>query len=193
VIHLATHGIADAVNALRSRVLLAPSAAGVGASSRDGWLEAWEVMRLDLRAEVVVLSACETGRGRVAEGEGLVGLTWALFASGIRHSVVTEWRVESQSTTTLMTGLYRRLRTGDAPAEALHSAILSLMKDPRYRHLYYWGPFVVAGSPRGTRVGGRVDTCAKALSYSGRGFNSNRGLYQPGAHRSGMGCDSGRL
>jgi CHAT domain-containing protein/Tfp pilus assembly protein PilF len=144
VIHLATHGIADPENALRSRVLLARS--GDGGTSEDGSLEAWELMQLDLHADVAVLSACETARGRITEGEGLVGLTWALFASGVRNVVVSQWRVESESTTALMTGLHRGMMQGKTPSEALRSSELTLMKDPRYRHPFYWAAFVAAGN-----------------------------------------------
>ena len=101
---------------------------------------------MNLSADLVVLSACETGRGRAAAGEGLVGLTWALFVSGVRTAVVSQWRVESESTSELMVGLHRRIRHGEAPADALRNAVLALMKDPRYRHPMYWAPFVVAGN-----------------------------------------------
>jgi CHAT domain-containing protein/tetratricopeptide (TPR) repeat protein len=144
VIHLATHGIADPENAMRSRVLLARS--GSTGTSEDGWLEAWELTRMELHADVAVLSACETGRGRVTEGEGLVGLTWALFASGVRNVVVSQWRVETESTTVLMTSLHKGLRSGQTPAVALRGSVLALMKDPRYRHPFYWGAFVAAGN-----------------------------------------------
>lgn len=144
IIHLATHGIADRENAMRSRVLLAGGTAG--GTRDDGWLEAWELMRLELHADLAVLSACETGRGATAEGEGLVGLTWALFASGVRNVVVSQWRVESESTTALMTGFHRGVKGGSSPAEALRGAVLTLMKDPRYRHPFYWGAFIASGS-----------------------------------------------
>jgi CHAT domain-containing protein len=101
---------------------------------------------MELHADVAVLSACETGRGRVTEGEGLVGLTWALFASGVRNVVVSQWRVETESTTALMTSLHRGLRSGQTPAVALRGSVLALMKDPRYRHPFYWGAFVAAGN-----------------------------------------------
>jgi CHAT domain-containing protein len=143
VIHVAAHGMVDGGNALHSRVMLA--AAGNSGKLEDGWLEAWELMRMSLNADLVVLSACETGRGRAAEGEGLVGLTWALFVSGVRTAVVSQWRVESESTTELMVGLHRRLRKGEQPAQALRGSVLSLMKDARYGHPMYWAAFVSAG------------------------------------------------
>jgi CHAT domain-containing protein len=140
IIHLAAHGVVDGQNGLHSRVLLAPSKAG----GEDGWLEAWEVMRMNLNAELVVLSACETAGG-ADQGEGLAGLTWALFVSGVRTAVVSQWRVEAESTTELMVGLHQRLRQNQPAATALRGSALALMKDERYRHPFYWGGFVAAG------------------------------------------------
>ena len=140
ILHLAAHGVMDRQNPLHSRILLAPES-----GREDGWLEAWELMRMNLNADLAVLSACESGRGRAAEGEGLVGLTWTLFVAGVKTAIVSQWRVDSSSTTALMTGLHARLRRGEKPAEALRGAILSLMKDERYRHPMYWSAFVSAG------------------------------------------------
>ena len=80
VLHLATHGVLDETSPLYSHVVLSP---GAGGSSEDGLLEAWEMLDLRLDADLVVLSACETGRGRIAPGEGIVGTMWALFVAGI--------------------------------------------------------------------------------------------------------------
>ncbi len=143
VVHIAAHGVLDQTNALRSRVMLAESAAA--GNPEDGWLEAWELMRMNLHADLVVLSACESGRGSASDGEGLVGLTWALFVSGVRTAIVSQWRVESAGTSELMVGLHRRLRSGAPPAEALRGAVLALMQDPRYKHPMYWAAFVSAG------------------------------------------------
>jgi CHAT domain-containing protein len=147
VVHVAAHGVVDPVNGLHSRVLLAPSAKGEkqGGTSDDGWLEAWELMQMKLDADLVVLSACETGRGKAADGEGLLGLTWAVFVSGARSAVVSQWRVESTSTTDLMVGLHERLRKGVAGDEALRGSVLALMKNPNYRHPMYWAPFIYSG------------------------------------------------
>lgn len=150
VIHLATHGISDLNNSLRSRLLLASSGT-TGATSRDGSLEAWELMRLDLKADVAVLSACESGRGSATGGEGLVGLTWSLFAAGVRQAAVSQWSVESGSTSLLMTEVHKRLRRGESLAPALRGGMLSIMKDPRYKHPFYWGAFIAAGNGAITR------------------------------------------
>ncbi|MDE3195008.1 MAG: CHAT domain-containing protein, partial [Acidobacteriota bacterium] len=143
VIQIAAHGEVDGRNALHSRVILASS--GAAERREDGWVEAWEIMRMNLNADLAVLSACETGRGQAAGGEGLLGLEWALFVSGVRTAIVSQWRVESESTAGLMVGLHRRLRDGEAPAQALRGSVLALMKNPRYRHPMYWAGFVSAG------------------------------------------------
>jgi CHAT domain-containing protein len=132
-----------------SQVVLAPSdQAGV----EDGLLEAWEIMNLNLNADLVVLSACESGRGRIGAGEGIIGLSWALFVAGIPTTVVSQWKVESASTTTLMLEFHRNLRAGVkypktrvSTAKALQQASLKLLGQSEYRHPFYWAGFVVVG------------------------------------------------
>lgn len=142
VLHFATHGVLDDRNALDSRLLFSPP----GSPSEDGLLEAREIMHLDLNAELAVLSACETARGRVGAGEGLIGLSWALFVAGVPSSVVSQWKVDSASTTELMIELHRALRAnGVSTAEALRRAALSVRRKPAYRHPFYWAPFVAVG------------------------------------------------
>jgi CHAT domain-containing protein len=112
-------------------------------------------MNLELRADLVVLSACETARGRVSRGEGMIGLTWALFVAGAPTTVVSQWKVRSDSTAQLMIEFHRRLRsdpahpTGSARpnsvAEALRAAALKLKRDSRYQHPFHWAGFVVVG------------------------------------------------
>ncbi len=101
ILHLATHGVLDDASPLYSYVLLA---SGDEKDSEDGRLEAWELMRMNFSANLVVLSACETGRGRVGAGEGLVGLSWAFFVAGSPTTIASQWKVESASTTELMLG-----------------------------------------------------------------------------------------
>jgi CHAT domain-containing protein len=115
-------------------------------------LEAWEIMKLDLKAEMVVLSACDTARGRVAGGEGMIGLAWAFFVAGCPTTVVSQWSVEVNSTTELMVEFHKGLKPGIegrssnlSKAGALLAAVLKLMKNPHYRHPFYWAPFVVIG------------------------------------------------
>lgn len=149
VIHLASHGVLDAANPLYSHVVLA------GGGGEDGMLEMWELMQMDLRADLFVLSACETARGRVGAGEGVIGMSWALFIAGVPTVVVSNWQVSSASTTELMLDFHRhltapraRVRTADAKAEALRQASLALLKSPDYRHPFYWAGFSLIGDGR---------------------------------------------
>ncbi len=152
VLHLATHGVLDDAQPLASHVLLSK---GDGAGGEDGMLEARELMQMELRADLVVLSACETARGRVGAGEGVLGLTWALFVAGSPVTVVSQWKVEESSTTELMVEfhrLYREKQRNARPAlstaGALRSAALALSRKERYAHPFYWAGFVVVGDGR---------------------------------------------
>ena len=151
VLHLATHSVFNDASPMYSHILLSPGAD----SKEDGLLEAWEIMQMDLKADLAVLSACETGRGRVSAGEGLIGLTWAFFVAGVPTTVVSQWKVESASTAKLMLAFHRTLKAGDAransaftTARALQRAELQLLHDPQYSHPFYWAGFVVVGNPQ---------------------------------------------
>ena len=145
ILHFATHGILNDVSPLYSQILLTQ---GGSPAKEDGLLEAWEIMNLNLRADLVVLSACETALGKVRRGEGMIGLTWAFFIAGAPATVVSQWKVNSASTTELMVEFHKQLKTA-APAvskaEALQKAALHLMQTTRYRHPFYWAPFVLIG------------------------------------------------
>ena len=146
VLHFAAHGVLDDVNPLYSRLLLA-----TGSESEDGFLEAREIMKLDLHADLAVLSACQTARGQVGAGEGLIGMSWALFIAGTSTTVASQWKVDSASTARLMIDFHRNLQSGSGPsqvrpAEALRRAAIKLMADPKYRHPFFWSGFVVVGN-----------------------------------------------
>jgi CHAT domain-containing protein/tetratricopeptide (TPR) repeat protein len=144
ILHVATHGILDDRSPMYSDVVLAPAPAG----KEDGLLEAREIMDLDLHADLAVLSACESGRGRLGAGEGIIGLTWAFFVAGCPATVASQWKVESASTPELMLEFHRRLAAGDDKARALQRASLKLSRSQRYKHPFYWAGFVVMGDPR---------------------------------------------
>jgi CHAT domain-containing protein len=101
---------------------------------------------MNLHAELVVLSACETARGRVGAGEGVIGLSWALFVSGVPTTVLSQWKVESESTTRLMIAFHESRQSGLSDAEALRMAALGLKKNPLYSHPFYWAPFIALGA-----------------------------------------------
>jgi CHAT domain-containing protein len=145
IVHVATHGILNNDDPMSSHLLLAPS--GEGPSAEDGRLQARELLGLGLDADLVVLSGCETAKGRTGRGEGVIGLTWALFIAGVPTTVVSQWQVESESTERLMSGLHQRLAaTGaTAPAEALRASAVSMLTSDQYRHPFYWAGFLVVG------------------------------------------------
>ncbi|MCI0392094.1 MAG: CHAT domain-containing protein [Acidobacteria bacterium] len=148
ILHFATHGVLNNAAPLYSYLALAR-----GEKNEDGLLEAWELMRLDLKADLAVLSACETARGRTSAGEGVIGLTWALFVAGTPATVVSQWEVESASTRDLMLSFHRQLQAPRAAgkltkAESLRRAALKLMKNPETDHPFYWASFVLVGDNR---------------------------------------------
>ncbi|HJQ25116.1 MAG TPA: CHAT domain-containing protein [Blastocatellia bacterium] len=142
VLHLATHGILDDDSPMYSRLVLAQEEGG---SKEDGLLEAWEIMKLDLPAEMVVLSACETARGRVGAGEGVIGLTWSVFVAGSPTTVVSQWKVDAASTNDLMVEFHRRALHGEGKAQALRQAMLKVLRGERWKHPFYWAGFVIVG------------------------------------------------
>jgi len=147
VVHFATHGLFDERNPMFSQIVLA------SAGQEDGVLQAWEMMRLDLGVDLVVLSACDTARGEGRAGEGLIGMSWALFVGGCPSTVATHWRVDSRSASRLMVAFHRHLvRGGDArgaaKAEALRAAQLEMLRGAATRHPFYWAGFVLIGSAR---------------------------------------------
>jgi CHAT domain-containing protein len=128
--------------------MLAPSPDG----KDDGLLEAWEILHMDLHADLVVLSACESGRGRMGAGEGLIGLTWSFFVAGASTAVVSQWKVESRGTAELMTAFHRarelerrQSKSAFGTARALQQAEIQLLRSERYRHPFYWAAFVAVG------------------------------------------------
>jgi CHAT domain-containing protein len=136
----------DNRNPLYSHLLLTKTDGDV---ENDGSLEAREIMNMHLKADLAVLSACETGNGRISPGEGVIGMSWAFFVAGTRSMVVSQWRVNSASTSQLMKNFYRALARQPNhrnKSQALREASMRLLRDPRYRHPFYWAGFVLVGS-----------------------------------------------
>ncbi len=144
IIHFATHGLVHPVLPERSGIVL--SLFDEEGRRRDGFLSAPEVAALDLPAELVVLSACETGLGRELRGEGLVGLTQAFFHAGTRRTVVSYWKVRDRATAELMARFYRYLLAeGLPPAAALRAAQLSIRSEPDWHSPFFWAGFSLHG------------------------------------------------
>jgi CHAT domain-containing protein len=141
-LHFATHGLFNDAAPMLSSVVLAQPAANSG---EDGFLTAREIFDLDLNADLVTLSACNTGSGQKKSGEGVIGLTWALFVAGAPTQVVSQWAVNDQSTATLMKKFYAQLKSGQFKGAALRNAELEMMRDDTYAHPFYWAPFILMG------------------------------------------------
>lgn len=142
ILHLATHGVLNNRQPLDSYLLLSNSD-----GNEDGKLTAREIMQTRLRANLAVLSACETAQGDIRAGEGVVGLSWAFFLAGCRTLVVSQWQVHSGSTADLMVRFFAQRQRQSQNADALRAAALQLMQQPRYQHPYYWASFITLGAP----------------------------------------------
>ena len=110
-------------------------------------------MQLNLQADLVVLSACQTARGRFGAGEGMIGMSWAFFVAGAPTMVASQWKVDSGATATLMIEFHKHMKDqtsngGASKASALRLAGLELMKQAQYRHPFFWAGFVMIGDGR---------------------------------------------
>ncbi len=147
IVHFATHGVLHPVLPERSGIVL--SLVDADGRRREGFVSAPDIAALDLPAELVVLSACETGLGRELRGEGLVGLNHALFRAGARRSLVSYWKVRDRATAELMARFYEgHLSRGLSPAAALRAAQLSIRGEPRWQAPFFWAGFALHGDWR---------------------------------------------
>jgi CHAT domain-containing protein/tetratricopeptide (TPR) repeat protein len=143
-VHFAAHGVIDEAQPRRSGLALARG----GAAAEDGVLRVGEIFNLDLGADLVVLSACDTGLGKEVSGEGLVGLTRAFLYAGTPSVVVSLWEVEDRSTADLMVAFKRHLDRGADRAEALRRAKLELAGSANAARPREWAPFILIGARR---------------------------------------------
>ncbi|MEG3954755.1 CHAT domain-containing tetratricopeptide repeat protein [Microcoleus sp. herbarium2] len=136
IIHLATHGLLDDSWGLGSAIALAPS------GSDNGWLTAAEILDMKLQANLVVLSACNTGEGKIT-GDGVTGLSRALISAGVPSVIVSLWAVPDAPTSELMRSFYQNLENNPDKAQALRQAMLTTMKThPQPRN---WAAFTLIG------------------------------------------------
>ena len=135
-LHIASHGTFNADSPLTSALLLAKD------STNDGTLTVGELYSMRLNADLVTLSACETGLGKIANGDDVVGLTRGFLYAGSRSIVASLWKVDDEATAYLMTRFYGALK-GTSKREALRLAQLETRK--KYPHPYYWAAFQLTG------------------------------------------------
>jgi CHAT domain-containing protein len=103
------------------------------------------VLEHRLHADLLVLSACESGQASTLGGKELAGLSQAFFQAGVRSLLVSLWRVSDPATAALMRAFYAARKAGADKAQALRQAMTQLQHDPRWTHPYYWGAFVLMG------------------------------------------------
>ena len=146
-VHFATHGYLDTSRAGLSAIVL--SLVDEQGKPRDGFLRTHDIYNLKLPAELVVLSACETGLGKDLEGEGIDGLTRAFMYAGARRVVVSLWNVNDKATSVLMQRLYAgMLRSHKSPAAALRAAQIAMLRTRQWKSPYFWAAFVMQGEWR---------------------------------------------
>lgn len=141
LIHLATHGVVDENLPELSRIYLQTET-----EAEDGSLFAGEIYNLQLNADLVALSACQTGLGKISKGEGVIGLSRALVYAGAKNIIVSFWSVADESTAQLMTDFYKQLLEGTSVnySRDLRKAKLNLLQG-NYAAPYYWAPFILIG------------------------------------------------
>jgi CHAT domain-containing protein len=137
IIHLATHGNFDDKNGLESAISFADD------SKKPITLTAAEILKLNLKAELVVLSACNTAKGKIT-GDGVIGLSRAFILAGTPSIIVSLWSIPDAETGKLMPEFYRNLQVNSDRAQALRQAMLITMRD--YPHPRNWAAFTLIGS-----------------------------------------------
>jgi CHAT domain-containing protein/uncharacterized protein HemY len=143
-LHFATHGYLDSERPGFSALAL--SMVDEQGKPQDGFLRANEVYNLDLPAELVVLSACQTGLGKEIKGEGLIGLTRGFMYAGAARVVVSLWSVNDRATAELMAKFYEKmLKENQRPAAALRAAQVEMWRGKQWQSPYYWAAFVLQG------------------------------------------------
>jgi CHAT domain-containing protein len=147
IIHFATHGLANSDYPELSGIIL--SLIDEKGNALNGFLRLTDIFNLKLAADLVVLSACQTGLGQNIQGEGMVGLTRGFMYAGAKRVVVSLWSVDDEGTAALMSSFYQKmLQKGLTPAAALRAAQLEMWKQEKWNSPYYWAAFTLQGEWR---------------------------------------------
>ena len=140
VIHIVAHGFFDDRNWQRSALVLLRDSSG----EDDGFVQSSDIFPLRIQPDLLVLSGCETGVGLLEKGEGLNGLSFAFFYAGARSILLSLWSVNDKAASLFMESFYRHFTAGINKTEALRKAKLDMLSS-KYRHPFYWAPFVLQG------------------------------------------------
>ena len=149
MVHFSTHGYVNEARPRFSGLVLSQTrtdSQNRDSQSEDGLLSAYEIFNLKLQADLVVLSACETGLGKEIKGEGLIGLTRGFMYAGAPRVVASLWRIDDRASADVMTRFYSAmLKDGMRPAAALRAAQVSMLRDKRWQSPHYWAAFTIQG------------------------------------------------
>ena len=140
IIHFACHAMLDEKVPFRSALIIAPGPD----NDEDGFLQVREIYGLKMDADIVVLSACQTGRGSLEKGEGFLGLPRIFFYAGTKSVVSTFWRISDRSTSVFMDVFYGHLSRGYSKTKALQLAKIKMIRS-EYSHPFYWAAFSLNG------------------------------------------------
>ena len=144
IIHFATHGLLNSASPALSGLIM--SLIDRQGDAQNGFLRLNDIFNLDLGAEIVVLSACQTALGKRVKGEGMIGLTRAFMYAGAGRVLVSLWSVDDAATAELMSRFYRSLISeGRSAAGALRQAQLEMRTETRWQAPYFWAAFAVQG------------------------------------------------
>jgi CHAT domain-containing protein len=148
LLHFATHGVLDNKNPELSGLLL--SRIDENGRPKDAFLRLDDIYNLKLNADLVVLSACNSGLGKDVRGEGIVGLVHGFMYAGTSRVVASLWKVDDDATAELMVHFYQEMfRAKQSPAAALRTAQLAMWQQRRWHAPYYWAAFVMQGDYEG--------------------------------------------
>jgi CHAT domain-containing protein/Tfp pilus assembly protein PilF len=144
IVHLATHGLVNSEHPALSGLVF--SLIDRKGQNEDGFLSLSDIYNLELNADLVVLSACQTALGKEIKGEGLIGITRGFMYAGSPRVMASLWKVDDEATAELMKKFYEGiLRNGQRPAEALRAAQMWMLRQPRWKAPYYWAGFILQG------------------------------------------------
>jgi len=141
-LHFAAHGYLNSALPMLSSVVLSQTEV---TDVADGYVTAAEWVGYEINSDLIVLSACETGRGQELAGEGVMGLPYAMFVACNRQAVLTLWRVVDDSAARFTGRFFKRVADGTDPQLALAQTKREFLKDPRRRDPVHWAPFVLYG------------------------------------------------
>ena len=144
ILHLAMHTLIDEENPAYSKIIFSPTKQD---STSDGLLFTSELFTLSLNARMAVLSACQTGEGKIREGEGILSLARGFFYAGVPSVIMTLWPVDDISSATIMNAFYRQLKKGHRKDKALRQAKLDFLaaSDPVKSHPRFWSGYISIG------------------------------------------------